>query len=202
MPSPAPQKFPVKARTGKRPRTRTQLGQASFSAQQRQNNSGGGAPIAVSAHINHVQLQRPGHKLLFVRCRDSGCQFLVECGSTVTLWLQVGHRAMPGRSMLIFPTYRSTMRELKLSGQLFSHIFICVKRKVPIFGKNFLTKNRFVENYSGHFLTQIQMDLFIPAGNNKKQQASHINTSASQPAHEEYPVRFSQGHASKQQQLQ
>ena len=65
----------------------------------------------------------------------------------------------------------STTRELNL-GEFFSHMFICAKVKGPILGRDFLAENRLVENYSGLFLTQIQTDLFIPAVDNKKQQAS------------------------------
>ena len=38
--------------------------------------------------LNPVQLQHPGHKLLFDCFRDSGRQFLVDGSCTVTLWPQ------------------------------------------------------------------------------------------------------------------
>ena len=41
--------------------------------------------------------------------------------------------------------------------------------KYPILGGDFLAENRLVENYVGRFLTQIQMDLFIPATNRTRQ---------------------------------
>ena len=57
----------------------------------------------------------------------------------------------------------------------FSHTLLCAKVKVPILGRDFLAENHLVENYSGLFLTQIQTDLFIPAVDNEKRQASHVN---------------------------
>ena len=114
-------------------RTRMQLGPASLSEQWRQNSSWGGAPKSAAAPINHVRLQCLGHKLLFVHYRDGGCQFLVDAGSTVTLWPQawLSRNARPINVALTsdsgnkIVTYGSTMRELNLGGQLFSHTFIC-----------------------------------------------------------------------------
>ena len=73
------------------------------------------------------------------------------------------------------PTFSSTMRELNLGSQLFSHNFICAKVKQPILGWDFLAENRLVENYAGRFLTQIQTDLFIPAVDNTTRRTSHVN---------------------------
>ena len=73
------------------------------------------------------------------------------------------------------PTFSSTMRELNLGSQLFSHNFICAKVKQPILGWDFLAENRLVENYAGRFLRQIQTDLFIPAVDNTTRRTSHIN---------------------------
>ena len=69
-----------RTRTGKWPRTKTQLGSASLSTRRGQNSSGGGAPTAAAAQINHVQLKHPKHQLLLVQCRDHGRQFLVDGG--------------------------------------------------------------------------------------------------------------------------
>ena len=150
-------------RTGKRQRTRT----ASSSAEQGQNSSDGGLPTAAAAPISHVQLQPKGHKLLFVRCRNSDRQFLVHCGFAVTLWTQT----QPHRVALLFnitltsdnviPTFGSTTREFNLGGQMFSHNFICAKVKTPILGRDFLAENRLVENYAGWFLTQIFSSLLL-----------------------------------------
>ena len=175
------QRFPVKARTGKRPRRRTQLRTASSAKQGQNSRSSGAQTAAVSCQqqqgcgnssgrlLNHVQLQRPGHKLLFVRCRDSGRQFSVNGSCTVTLWpqAQLPHNAqlvnftLTSASSNKIPTFDSTTQKLNLGGQLFSHTL----------GRDCLAELCLVENYSGRFLTQIQ----IPAVNNRKHQAGHIN---------------------------
>ena len=140
-------------RTGKRLRTRTQLGPASLLAKQGQNSSGGGAPTAAAT----LKLQHPGHQLLFVCCRDSGRQFLVDSGFAATLWLQkrLPSDVQPVNITLsssngnIIPTFTSTMRELNLGGQMFLHTFICAKVKQPILGRDFLAENRLVEMMLG-----------------------------------------------------
>ena len=124
----------LRMRTGKLPRTRTQLGPASSSANGGQNSSGNGAPTATTP-INHVQIQRPRHQLLYVQCRDSGRQFLVDGSSTVTLWPQTQppRDSWPVKVTLTsasgntIPTFGSTMRELNSGSQLFLHNFICAK---------------------------------------------------------------------------
>ena len=40
-----------------------------------------------------------------------------------------------------------------------SHTFICAKLKVLMLGRDFLAENRLVENYSGRFLIQIQVQV-------------------------------------------
>ena len=154
MPSREMPRFPDQERTLERPRTRTgkrprtKLGPASLSTRREQNSSGGGAPTAAAAPIHHEQLQRPEHQLLFVRCRDSGSQCLVDGGSAVTLRQKTGppRNARPinitltSASGSTIPTFGCTTRELNLGGQLFPHNFICTKVKQPILGQDSLQK--------------------------------------------------------------
>ena len=94
---------------------------------------------------------------LFVSCRDTGRQFLVDGGSAVTLWPQSqmlrGTRPvnvkLTSASGNTIPTFGTTQREINLGGQLFSHTFICAKVKHPILGRDFLAENHLVENYAG-----------------------------------------------------
>ena len=61
-----------------------------FICRTRTHSSGSVVPTAAAAPITHVQLQHPSHNLLFIRCRSSGCQFLVDGRSAVILWQLTG----------------------------------------------------------------------------------------------------------------
>ena len=88
----------------------------------------------------------------------------------------------PDPEILVFlhvPTFAlAQLRGSWTSGDNCFHtciLYICDKVKVSILGRDFLAENRHVKNHSGQFLTQIQTDLIIPAFNNTKQQAGHVN---------------------------
>ena len=139
------QEAPTRTRTGKRQRTSKQLSLTSSSTAKGQANSNGSTPTAAAAPINHVRLQHPRHGLLFVSCRDTGRQFLVDCGSAVTLWPQSQplcstrpvNVKLTSTSGNTIPTLGTTKREIVLEGQLFSHTYICAKVKHPILGRDF-----------------------------------------------------------------
>ena len=96
--------------------------ETSSSTAKGQANSNASAPTAAAAPINHVRLQRPKHGLLFVSCRDTGRQFLVDGGSAVTLWPQSQplHGARPVNVTLTsasgntIPTFGTTRGEINL----------------------------------------------------------------------------------------
>ena len=120
------------SRTGKRPRTSTQLSPASSSTAKGQANSSGGAPTAASAPINHVRLQHPKHGLLFVSCQDTGRQFLVDSSSAVTLWPQSQplRGAWPVKVTLTsasgdtIPTFGLTRRNKLRRSTFFAHLYL------------------------------------------------------------------------------
>ena len=53
------------------------------------------------------------------------------------------------------PTFGSRSKEMKFSGQLFSHNFVNPAVKMAILGREFLQANDLVENYRCRYLTQI-----------------------------------------------